>query len=411
MCEVNTDKPRPSIELADVLRRHADAYREQHGVSAAQHKVIHAIVNCRTAVLGGHVAQCDNCGIEEISYNSCRNRHCPKCQTTKKLRWLEKRKAELLPVDYFHVVFTLPHELNGIASYNSAIIYQLLFQAAWSTVNTLGQDPKRLGGTMGMQSFLHTWGQNLSQHIHLHCLIPAGALCENEGQMEWKDCRPEYLFPVKVMSKLFRKLFLKLLQEALNVQALRFQGSIAFLAEPKKWSKFLSQLQSKSWNVYAKTPFNGAEGGLEYLARYVNKTAISNDRILSCDDETVTFQWRDYSDENKLKIMRLPAHEFIRRFLSHVLPHGFMRIRSFGFLANPCKAKKIQSILQLLPHDKKESLKDASAKDNQVVSIVDLIKQSIGLDIELCKHCQKGHLRRYKTLLSVIKANHYLDSS
>ncbi len=263
-----------SVELADVFVKYADVYIEQHGVSAAQNKAIKAISRCRTSALGGHVSRCDHCNVEEISYNSCRYRHCPKCQTIKKVRWLENRKAELLPVDYFHVVFTIPHELNGIASYNPKLIYNLLFKAAWSTIDTLGRDKKRLGGGMGMLAFLHTWGSNLSQHIHLHCIIPGGALGDIDGQKVFRLSKPGFLFPVKVMSKLFGKIFLTLLQKAFIDKEINFKGTIAELSEPKQFQELIKLLSLKSWNVYAKEPFHGAEGGLEYLARYVSKTAM-----------------------------------------------------------------------------------------------------------------------------------------
>jgi hypothetical protein len=433
-------RKKTSVELADVFLQYADTYIEQHGVSAAQNKAIKAISRCRTSALGGHVACCNHCGAKEISYNSCRYRHCPKCQTMKQVRWLENRKKELLPVNYFHVVFTLPHELNNIASYNPAVIYNLLFKAAWSTVYTLGKDKKRLAGLTGMMSFLHTWGQNLSQHIHLHCMIPGGALCDVGDQKKWHPSKSGFLFPVKVMSKLFGKIFLTLLQQAFLTNELRFKGVITDLSEPKIFAKLAAQLATKSWNVYAKKPFNGAEGGMEYLARYVTKTAISNERILSCDNNQVTFKWRDYSDRNKSKIMTLDANEFIRRYLSHVLPNGFMRVRSFGFLANACKAKNINLIRALLNHEKsKESSDSASLSEAKLLeskfvkssshapdttscaqkttpetckeSAVELIKRVTGVDVELCKQCKIGRLEIVKSFSGTTQPPIYLDPS
>lgn len=380
------------VELADIFLRYADTYREQYGVSSAQNKVIRAITSCRTAALGGHVSRCNHCGAEEISYNSCRNRHCPKCQTTKQLRWLEHRKKELLPVPYFHVVFTIPHELNPIAAYNPVIIYNILFKAAWTTIDTLGKDPKRLNGQMGMLAFLHTWGQTLIEHIHLHCMIPGGALSEKDGQAFWKSTKKDFLFPVRVMSALFRKTFLSLLQNEFARHSLQFKGHIAALSQPLAFAQLIAQLRKKSWNVYSKEPFNGAQGGLEYLARYVSKTAISNERILSYDNNQVTFKWCDYSDHNKSKIMTLDAHEFIRRYLSHVLPHGFMRVRSFGVLANACKEKNRVIIHELL-NASPQSDDLASEKDSQE-SVVDLIKRITGVDIERCKQCRIGRLEQ-----------------
>src|SRR3990167_740621 len=394
-----------SIELADIFVRYADSYIEQHGVSSAQNKAIKAISRCRTAELGGHVSRCDHCYAEEISYSSCRYRHCPKCQTTKQLRWLENRKAELLPVEYFHVVFTIPHELNGIASYNPSLIYNLLFKAAWSAIDTLGKDKKRLGGLMGMLGFLHTWGQNLSQHIHLHCMIPGGALCDSNEKKEWRESKPGFLFPVKVISKLFGRTFLALLQQAYKNKEIIFKGSIIELAEKERFEKLVALLTGKSWNVYAKTPFNGSEGGLEYLSRYVSKTAIGNERIISCDNQKVTFKWRDYADESKSKLMTLDALEFIRRYLTHVLPNGFMRIRTFGFLANSCKAKNIDLILPLLNQLKR---RDSEKKEEE--SISELMQRITGIDIHLCQHCKVGNLEIIKSI-SCAKPLPYVDTS
>jgi len=454
MCN-QQDKHRPPIELADIFVKHADTYIEQRGVSAQQNKAINAISRCRTSVLGGHALRCDHCGIQDISYNSCRYRHCPKCQTTKQLRWLDQRKSELLPTHYFHVVFTLPHEINHIASYNQAVIYNLLFKAAWLTIDTFGKDENRLAGQMGMLAFLHTWGQNLSQHIHLHCMIPGGALYDdNEGRKQWRSSEKAFLFPSRAMAKYFGKTFLTLLERAHRHDELNLKGGIAGLADSKTFGQLMVKLRKKSWNVYAKEPFNGAEGGVTYLARYFAKTAIGNERILSCDDDTVSFKWRDYSDDNKIKIMTLAAHEFIRRYLSHVLPDGFMRVRSFGLLANACKAKNIAIIRDLLhgseqiksasmvtdltptpalenkttvmqPNEKPliqaitsgdinalQSLENLVVNalvssptcvgdiDNPVVkakakeSVAELMKRIAGIDIERCKHCKVGRLEK-----------------
>lgn len=454
MCNSLT-QARASVELADIFVRHAEHYIDEHGVSAYQHKAINAISRCRTAALGGHVLCCNYCGASDISYNSCRYRHCPKCQTSKKLRWLEDRKAELLPVPYFHVVFTLPHELNPIASYNPVAIYNLLFKAAWATVETLGRDKNRLNGKTGMLGFLHTWGQNLSQHIHLHCMIPGGALRETDEGMQWKSSKKDYLFPSRVMSKLFGKLFISALATAYNNQELTFKGAISDLVDPTCFSTFKSQLTKKSWNVYAKEPFNGAAGGIEYLARYFAKTAIGNERIISMDDHHVTFKWRDYADDNKTKIMRLAAHEFIRRYLSHILPDGFMRVRYFGFLASSCKRKNLEMIRSLLGpvpqsslHDDQElyeqessttaitplthaitalhpahqpssliishSILDSTALSfnhietsaPQQESVVELMKRVAGIDIEQCKSCKIGRLQKIEEIKPRLPGTH-----
>lgn len=402
-------KKRKTIELADIFSQYADAYIKDHGVSAAQNKAIKAISRCRTAALGGHIMRCDNCGKEEQSYNSCRYRHCPKCQTTKQLRWLEDRKTELLPVPYFHVVFTLPHELNALASYNPTVIYNVLFKAAWKTIDTLGRDPKRLGGLMGMMAFLHTWGQNLSQHIHLHCMIPGGALYVEALQAKWRATRKGFLFPVKVMSKLFGKKFISLLRQAFTEDKLLFKGSILKLKESLHFEQLLAHLGSKSWNIYAKEPFKGAAGGLEYLARYVSKTALSNDRIISCENGEVRFKWRDYSDHNKEKVLSLKTEEFIRRYLSHVLPDGFMRVRFFGFLANACKAKNINTIRELFSSQDNTANPAVISKDKE--SIAKLMLRLTGIDIECCKHCKIGHLLVEKTIMKVKPSYTYPDTS
>lgn len=446
MCN-QTGKQASSVELADIFLKHADSYLEKRGASTQQQKAIHVISRCRTSALGGHALRCNHCGVQEISYNSCRYRHCPKCQTTKQLRWLDERKAELLPTHYFHVVFTLPHEINAIASYNQSVIYNMLFKAAWLTIDAFGKDKNQLGGLMGMLSFLHTWGQNLSQHIHLHCMIPGGALYDDtEGQKQWRSSKKTFLFSSKAMAKYFGKTFMSLLERSFSNKELNLKGGISELSESKTLSQFMVKLSKKSWNVYAKEPFNGAEGGITYLARYFAKTAIGNERILSCDDERVSFKWRDYSDDSKSKIMTLDAHEFIRRYLSHILPDGFMRVRSFGFLANACKAKNIATIRTLLHDDKQTNGTDVpvtselanettsvqsigqsftsvigsndinapQSLDNPAVttrcsmtigsaptvseviklkakeSVAELMKRITGIDIEICKHCKIG---------------------
>lgn len=402
-----------SVELADVFLRYGNAYLEKHRISTPQDKAIRALSRCRTAALGGHVTRCNHCGIEKNNYNSCRNRHCPKCQTTKQMRWLASRKSELLPVGYFHVVFTIPHELNGIASYNQSLFYNLLFKAAWIAVCTLGKNSKEFGGLMGMLAFLHTWGQNLSQHIHLHCMIPGGALCDVDGQKQWKSSKPDYLFSVKVMAKFTGKVFLRLLKEAYNNNEIAFGGSISGLEKPVKFNQLIALLYKKSWNVYAKEPFNGAEGGLEYLSRYVSKTAIGNERIISHDNQQVTFKWRDYADENKEKIMVLDAHEFIRRYLQHVLPNGFMRIRAFGFLANACKTKNIDLIRsQITP------LENASKQDKKEKEPIDeLMMRFAGIDINLCQNCKIGRLETIGSIRSqfdlsqINEQPQYIDTS
>lgn len=401
MCN-HSSRAKNSIELADIFNLYADSYIAKYTLSKEQHKAINAIRNCRTAALGGNVQRCSCCGAEFNSYNSCRNRHCPKCQTLAKERWLAARQAELLPVEYFHVVFTIPHELNCLTGYNQVTIYNILFKAAWDTILTLGKDTKRLGGLMGLLAALHTWGQNLSQHIHLHCIIPGGALTNNA----WISCKPGFLFPVKVISRMFSGIFVKLLSQAYENNQLKLQGAVAHLANPAIFTALLNQLRQKAWCVYSKKPFAGAKGAVEYLAKYVYKTAISNNRILSCDNNRVTFNWRDYADHNKIKKMSLDNHEFIRRFLTHVLPDRFIRIRSFGFLANSCKAKNIQQILGLLTQNITISTK---AKE----STSELMLRLTGVDINLCPKCKKGRLQNIKTLQNFMQLQQakYQDTS
>lgn len=417
MCTVTGNQLRTVVELGNIFAHSGASYIEQHGVSAHQYKAITAISSCRTSKLGGHVLRCGHCGALEIAYNSCRYRHCPKCQAPKKIRWLEARKAELLPVPYFHVVFTLPHELNPIASYNPAVIYNLLFKAAWATIDTLGHDKKRLNGQMGMTAFLHTWNQKINQHIHLHCMVPAGAICNDDGNVQWRATKKNYLFPVQVMAKLFGKFFLTELSNAFKNNHLLFKGRIAHLAQESQFMKFKAQLKPKpkTWNVYAKEPFNGAAGGVEYLARYFTKTAIGNERLLAFNAEQVTFKWRDSRNNNQTKIMQLDTHEFIRRYLSHILPHGFMRVRYFGFLANAAKAKSIAMIKPLLsayetqpttiehPILASNMSQPTAAKNTE--STAELMKRVVGIDITLCKCCKIGRLEK----IQIIPTNHLVS--
>ena len=389
MCGQKSSRDKASVELADIFRMHGDDYCNKNTLTSEQHKVINAIKNCRTSVLGGHIEQCDYCHEINISYNSCRNRHCPKCQSLKTAKWLEDRQQELLPVHYFHVVFTLPHELNTLILYNKKILYSLFFQSVWETIKTLGKDPKRLNGLMGLLAILHTWGQNLITHNHIHCIVPGGAL-GNRGK--WKSSKKNYLFPVKVMSKIFRSIYITGLRKLYEDGKLKIpndKDSNSSLGIPKNFDLLLKNLMEKSWVVYSKEPFAGPEKLLNYLGRYANKIAISNNRILGCNKKSVTFKWRDYSDESKMKIMKLDPNEFIRRVLTHVVPSGFMRIRFFGFLANPCKKKNIAIIRKRLsykPRQKKE-------KDTQA-----LMFELTGKDITLCSKCNRGHLHVIQTI-------------
>jgi len=386
MCDIKSGQQKYGTELADVFRMHGQAYCEGNTLTPEQYKVMHAIENCRTSALGGHVDACEQCSYQQNSYNSCRNRHCPKCESFKASQWLEARQAELLPVPYFHVVFTLAHELNILVMYNKRQLYNLLFQSAWQTLKTLGKDPKRLNGEMAMLSVLHTWGQTLSQHNHLHCIVPGGALTDDA---KWNPTKSNFLFPVKVMSKIFRGVYVTKLRELYQANELTLPPSINL-------DTLLNTLMAKNWNVYAKEPFAGPEQLLNYLGRYTHKIAISNYRILSCDEKSVTFKWRDYADGNKVKIMKLTPHEFIRRFLQHVLPDGFMRIRSFGFLSNAAKKKKIPIIQNLLDYTP-EAPKEKRDVKTRLLEIT-------GKDISICPVCKKGRLKRIATLNSTLSS-------
>ena len=359
-----------AVELADVFRRHGKHYRQQHCLIPEQHQVMNAIMNCRTAQLGGHVRQCDHCERLHIQYNSCRNRHCPKCLSLRTAKWLEDRRRELLPVPYFHLVFTLPHELNTLIAYNKKAFHDLLFQITWKVIATLGQD--RLQGQMGMSAILHTWGQTLVYHHHLHCIVPGGALQEDGS---WQSSKKGFLFPIKVMAKLFRGSYVSALRKL-------YQQSLLKLPESCDITVLLASIMKKDWIVYAKPPFAGPEKLLDYLGRYTHKIAISNHRIIACDENSVTFQWRDYADGNKVKLMTLSAYEFIRRFLSHVVPKNFMRIRSFGFLANTCKTKKLAMIRQALEVEAPTELNPVDATT--------LMLTLTGKDISRCPHCHQG---------------------
>jgi Putative transposase/Transposase zinc-binding domain len=388
----------PRVELADVFRLHGENYCQSHQLTPEQYKVVHAILNCRTSVLGGHIEQCQQCRTIQYAYHSCRNRHCPKCESFKAAQWLQDRQAELLPVSYFHVVFTLPHALNNLVLYNKRILYNLLFESAWKTLKKLGQDPKRLGGEMAMLSILHTWGQNLSPHNHVHCIVPGGAL-QPDGT--WKS-RNGYLFPVKVLSRFFRGSYVSKLRILYQQQQLKIPDQLTEKLNAHEFDQLLHELMRQEWVVYAKPPFTDPENLLNYLGRYTHKIAISNHRILACDEQSVTFKWRDYADHNKEKIMKLKPEEFIRRFLSHVLPEGFIRIRSFGFLANACKANKIpliQEQLKYVPTDREEK-KDIATR----------LLELTGKDITRCPYCLQGTLKRIGNIPSKF-SNTVFDTS
>jgi hypothetical protein len=335
--------------VADVFRRHGEAYREANAghLDRCQRRVMAAIEACRTAALGGHVHRCKKCGRTEISYSSCRDRHCPTCQGSAARAWLEARQADLLPVEYFHVVFTLPQQIAAIAYQNKEVVYGILFEATAETLKTVARDPKHLGAEIGFTAVLHTWGQTLTHHPHVHCIVPGGGLSPDGAS--WIACRPAYFLPERVLSSLFRRLLLEKLVAAHEDKRLNFFSDLAHLVEKSAFSAYLAPIYQLDWVVDCKQPFAGPEQVLRYLSRYTHRVAISDHRLVEITDDDVTFTWKDYSDGSRIKHMTLAPAEFIRRFLLHVLPDGFQRIRHYGFLANGNRQANLARIRKLLP--------------------------------------------------------------
>ena len=377
------------VELADIFRQHGAAYRSAHSLPLNHLRVMRAVEVCRTAVLGGHRDRCDSCGHIEVSYNSCRNRHCPKCQTLQKERWIEARNEDLLPIEYFHVVFTIPSELNPLVIMNQKCMYDLMFRSVSETLMELSDNPRHLGARIGFLCVLHTWGQNLMDHPHIHCVVTGGGL-SIEGN-RWVSCRKRFFIPVRVMSALFRGKFLAYLKSAFEEGTLIFPGGIGHLGEPHAFESFRRQFFHKKWVVYCKPPFDGAEGVLQYLGRYTHRIAISNNRILSAEDGKVSFRWRDYADGNKQKIMTLKADEFIRRFLLHVLPNRYVRIRHFGLLANRKRKDNIALSRELL------GISDITTKEGKETWQEQLLR-ICGIDVSVCPVCRKGRMFRVDDL-------------
>ena len=375
---------RRRVELADIVLAHGPAVRQGKRLTRGQHRALRAIAACRTAALGGHTETCDVCGATRIAYNSCRNRHCPKCQTLAKERWLTARQADLLPVEYFHVVFTLPHTLNALAQGNPRVCYGLLFQAARETLAAFGDDPRHLGGEVGGLAVLHTWGQTLEQHLHLHCLVLGGALARDRSR--WLPAKPGFLFPVRALAQVFRGKYLAGLRQAFARQQLRFAGSVTGLAAPAAFAAFLASCRTPDWVVYAKPPFAGPAQVLEYLGRYTHRVAISNERLVSLDDGQVRFRWKDYAHGDRVKTMTLPAAEFLRRFLLHVLPDRFVRIRHFGLLANRTRTAKLARCRHLLAVP-------PAPPPGPPEAVAALVQRLTGVDIAQCPVCRAGHLR------------------
>ena len=390
-------------EVADVLREHGPEYARTRGsaMSRQSHRALTDLARCRTAALGGHKRCCDHCGHEEISYNSCRNRHCPKCQALARARWLEQEAAHLLEVPYFHVVFTLPAELGPLVLQNRRPLYGALFQTAAQTLTTLARDPAHLGAEIGFLMVLHTWGQNLCHHPHVHCVVPAGGISP-DGQ-RWIACRKDFFLPVRVLSRLFRGKFLDRLERLHAAGKLTLAGSLCSLQEPQHWQDLMRSLRQTEWVVYCKRPFGGPRQVLKYLARYTHRVAIANSRILSMLDGKVRFRWKDYAHAGKQRVMQLDAGEFIRRFLLHILPKGFVRIRHYGFLSNRSRTGRLALARALL----------ARSPAPQATTVTEMAP-TLADGEPRCPCCKKGRLlivERFGPLQPDSPTPGYLDTS
>jgi len=384
--------PASVLEVAQIFRLYGEEYRRKHRLSRPQLRTMRAIEACRTAALGGHVDECEKCGARTISYNSCRNRHCPKCQSLDKERWLEQRCGELLPVPYFHVVFTVPHELNSLALANPKWFYDLLFASASQALLEIAADPKRLGARIGVLAVLHTWGQTLELHPHLHCIVPGGGLSP-DGQCWVPTRRPDYFLPVQVLAALFRGKFLAGVKTAYQAGQLILLES---LRDPASFQALLDRLYDKAWVVYSKPPFGSPEQVLTYLARYTHRVAISNFRLVRLESGRVTFTYKDYSQGGRVREMTLSVEEFIRRFLLHVLPESFVRIRYFGLLSNRHRKQNLARCRELLADQPIADIETAS-QENWRARLMRLT----GRDSTICPVCGRGHLRWVEELPAV----------
>jgi hypothetical protein len=380
---------RPTLEVADIVRVHGEEFLRANArtLSPAQKRVLRAIGRCRTAALGGHVEECDRCGHQRVAYNSCGNRHCPKCQSLARAKWLDKRQSELLPVEYFHVVFTLPEPLAALALQNKRLLYGVLFRAAAESLLSIAADPKRLGARIGFFAILHTWGQTLTHHPHLHCVVPGGGLAP-DGRT-WVRCRPRFFLPVRVLSRRFRTLYLHYLERAYRSGKLQFFGELRCLKELANFAAFLRRIRKCEWVVYAKPPFGGPERVLDYLGRYTHRVAISNHRLKASNDGQVTFAYKDYKQPERPKAMTLLAVEFLRRLLLHVLPDGFQRIRYYGFFANRQRTVALALCRQLLNSPAPEA-------PPEPLSYPERLKQLTGKDILRCPICNLGQMVRIR---------------
>jgi Putative transposase/Transposase zinc-binding domain len=378
---------RPKLEVADVFRHYGEAYRQEHGasLSMAQRRVLTAIEVCRTAVLGGHLEQCDHCAHRRNAYNSCSDRHCPKCQSLARAQWLEDRQVELLNTQYFHVVFTLPQQIATIAYQNKREVYAILFKATAETLLAIAADPKHLGAEIGFFAVLHTWGSNLLHHPHLHCVVPGGGLSPDRTQ--WISCPAGFFLSVRVLSRLFRRLFLEYLLKAFDAGKLEFYSSLQLLRDRSSFLDYLAPLREAEWVVYAKPPFAGPEQVLDYVGRYTHRVAISNNRLLDIAEGKVTFRYKDYRHDAQQKTMALEADEFIRRFLLHVLPDGFQRIRYYGFLANRYREQKLTCCRELLNMTTPEPRALKVTKDYR-----ERYEELTGSSLWQCPVCRQGRM-------------------
>jgi hypothetical protein len=389
-----TNVEKPPFEVADILHLYGDDYRNNHALPPHYQGILNAISNCRTAILGGHVEECDHCGDHRISYNSCRNRHCPKCQGFDNIRWVQAREAELLPVQYFHVIFTLPHAFNVLAQYNQACLYNILIKAATETLQNFAD--RRWKGTLGITVVLHTWGQTLGQHIHLHAIVTGGVLTHDKQR--WINAPKNYLFKVENLSKVYREKFCDKLKKAFAQGELINPSEGLQSANTNYLEKFLQQLHMKPWVVYCKPPFAGPTAVLKYLSRYTHRIAISNRRIFSIEQGKICFSYKDYKDNQQEKLMTLKANEFIRRFLLHVLPKGFVRIRHFGLLAGrdrTIKLNQCRTLFDLPPYHRKKRL-----------SSLDVLRELSEVDPKLCTVCRQGQQVFLRDLFSPLIDNH-----
>lgn len=379
------------IEVQNIFQEFGTKYRQKHKLPLNQLKAMSSIEACRTSVLGGHIDKCDECGHTRISYNSSRNRHCPKCQSLAREQWIENRKDDLLSVPYFHVVFTLPSELSALTLRNQKVVYKILFKAASETLLELALDPKYLGAQTGITALLHTWGQNLMFHPHIHCIVPSGGL--SVDGIRWINSKKKFFIPVRVLSRKFRGKFIAYLQSSYFSKELKFMGEIEELSKADVFFQFAKSLRQKDWVVYCKHPFKSAEYVLQYLGRYTHRVAISNNRIVSCEHGLVTYKWRDYRDKSREKLMTVPSEEFIRRFLMHVLPDKFVKIRHYGILGNRNKKTKLKDCKRLTGTKIMVNL-----EKNKRSSIEELILKISGKDITKCPCCDIGTMKRTSSL-------------